>query len=166
MTLVAECESIYLTSLYSIPTSTLINKAKEQGDVISLFVLSVVPCAENPCKNGAECTDTDTGAKCKCAFGYIGDTCEEGIEIVITMYVVNSYMNEHWVEGIPALTSLQGFSGGIYKLGNNRLPNPMGGKQNSCIFPVEIMLSEKLSNLNKVQAHYAIRMLLYILIAL
>lgn len=32
-------------------------------------------CGKNPCMNGGQCTNGETGYECKCAHGYIGHDC-------------------------------------------------------------------------------------------
>ena len=39
----------------------------------------------NPCKNGGQCLDTDSGEpyKCNCQPGYTGDVCDKGGFLVL-----------------------------------------------------------------------------------
>ena len=39
-------------------------------------------CATSPCQNGATCNNLETGFECDCAYGYEGDRCETGKNIV------------------------------------------------------------------------------------
>ena len=45
----------------------------------NLLLLDIDECKENnPCRNGATCTDLIGGFECKCPSGYHGDTCDQG----------------------------------------------------------------------------------------
>ena len=47
--------------------------------ILYCFISDVDECVSQPCKNGAICIDKINAYECKCAPGYAGKHCEQGI---------------------------------------------------------------------------------------
>ena len=67
---------------------------------IYLLATGLNDCSANPCENGASCSDTATGMKCKCAKGFEGRFCEStytavacGSKIYITYHIPRQHEN-------------------------------------------------------------------------
>ena len=45
----------------------------------TIYVLDILECASNPCKNGAACVDGTNFYTCTCEDGYTGVHCDTGI---------------------------------------------------------------------------------------
>ena len=43
------------------------------------------PCDSSPCKNRGVCTNNKDSYTCKCAIGFKGDNCEEGMLKITTI---------------------------------------------------------------------------------
>ena len=43
------------------------------------FITDIDECLASPCKNGAQCTNTDGSYTCTCASGWQGQNCDIGI---------------------------------------------------------------------------------------
>ena len=50
-------------------------------------------CASTPCQNGGTCTDGETGYTCHCVHGYVGTSCETGIQNICNTSFYNLYSN-------------------------------------------------------------------------
>ena len=46
-------------------------------------------CFPEPCKNGATCVDSFDSYICQCVAGYVGDDCEHGNIIGVTILIRN-----------------------------------------------------------------------------
>ena len=44
---------------------------------ISHLLITLEPCEDNPCLNGATCANTPNGPSCKCTEGFTGELCEK-----------------------------------------------------------------------------------------
>ena len=58
-------------------------------------------CASSPCQNGATCNDLVNAFSCECATGYTGDTCSEGLLVMMD----NLYLNDAIYRGRRAMWS-------------------------------------------------------------
>ena len=55
------------------------NSSKADKYTCNLLFLDIDECKENnPCRNGATCTNLIGGFECQCSSGYHGDTCDQG----------------------------------------------------------------------------------------
>lgn len=46
---------------------------------MAFFFLDVNECNNNPCENGATCSNTEGSYKCTCTPGWTGPNCKKGI---------------------------------------------------------------------------------------
>ena len=61
-----------------------------------IYLENTMTCDRNPCKNGGECITSSGSAKCVCAEGFFGKTCQGDSS-------KNLFKQTHWVEQVIAL---------------------------------------------------------------
>ena len=65
-------------SFYSIYNSCHLNKNNSHEKWHILFSARDY-CEQNPCKNGATCSNVEEGYQCTCKPGYSGAQCDQGV---------------------------------------------------------------------------------------
>ena len=61
---------------------------------LSLFLVDIDDCADQPCLNGGTCSDGLNDYTCTCVDGYTGEDCGVGKNSVLSQkYISTKYLN-------------------------------------------------------------------------
>lgn len=58
------------------------NDSRQNSTSLTIFIIEINLCDQDPCQNGATCSNFRTSYNCTCPEGYSGVNCEGNMELI------------------------------------------------------------------------------------